>query len=94
MRRSDFGQGWLTETKPQSQNLTELTRYGIWEVNLIQLSAPRLITVAISLVLLGFVVASFYLRIPTIGHYISGHRIGVLLAGYGVLALGVVSKRL
>lgn len=64
------------------------------EVVLVQLTAPRLITFAVSLILVGLVVASFYLRIPSIGQFVSGHRLGFLIAAYAVLALGVVWRRL
>ncbi len=59
-----------------------------------QLTPPRMITFAASLVLAALVLASFYMRVPAIGHYVAGHRIGFLVAAYVVLALGVVSRSL
>lgn len=59
-----------------------------------RLTAPRLVTFAVSLVLLGLAVASLYLRIPNIGKFVASHRTEFLIGAYGVLALGVLSKRL
>lgn len=61
---------------------------------MIQLSPPRLITFAISLVLAAAVLASFYVRIPSIGSFVAAHRIGLLGAAYAVLAAGVLSRSL
>lgn len=58
------------------------------------LTAPRLITFAISLVLIGLAIASMYLKIPTIGKFVASHRLGFFIGAYAVLALGVLSRRL
>lgn len=58
------------------------------------LSAPRLITFAVSLALIGLAVASMYLRIPTIGKFVVSHRTGFFVGAYAVLALGILSRRL
>lgn len=61
---------------------------------MLNLSAPRLLTFALSLALAALAVASLYMRIPQIGHYVVAHRTWVLVAAYAVLAVGVVSKSL
>lgn len=58
------------------------------------LSAPRTITFLVSLVLIGLAVASLYMRIPTIGRFVAGHRTEFFVGAYAVLMLGVLSKRL
>ena len=58
------------------------------------LTAPRLVTFALSLVLIGLAVASMYFKIPTIGKFVAGHRTGFFIGAYAVLALGVLSRRL
>jgi hypothetical protein len=60
---------------------------------MVQLSPPRLLTFLASFVLAGAAVASLYLRLPMVGHYVGGHRIWFLVAAYTLLALGVVSRR-
>ena len=59
-----------------------------------KLTAPRLITFLVSAVLIGLAVASLYIRIPTIGRFVAGHRTEFLIGAYAVLALGVLSRRL
>lgn len=61
---------------------------------MIQLTPPRLITFVVSLVLAGLVLASFYIRIPSIGQFVGQHRLGMLAAAYIVLALGTVVRGL
>ena len=61
---------------------------------MIQLTPPRLITFVVSLVLAGLVLASFYIRIPSIGQFVVQHRLGMLAAAYIVLALGTVLRNL
>ena len=56
------------------------------------LTAPRLLTFAASLVLAALAVASLYMRIPTIGHTVVAHRTWILVGAYALLAVGVVSK--
>lgn len=58
------------------------------------LTAPRLVTFAISLLLIGLAVASLYLKIPTVGKFVAAHRTGLFIGAYAVLALGVLSRRL
>lgn len=60
----------------------------------VQLSSPRLITFLVSLVLAGLAAASLYIRIPPVGQYVVGHRVGFLMASYIVLGAGVLLRRL
>lgn len=59
---------------------------------MLNLSAPRLLTFAVSFALAALAVASLYMRIPQIGHTIAAHRTWFLVGAYAVLAVGVVSK--
>lgn len=61
---------------------------------MIQLTAPRILTFLISLALIGVVAASFYLRIPIAGRFVTGHRLELAMAAYAILALGVVTRGL
>lgn len=58
------------------------------------LTAPRLLTFLVSAVLIGLAIASLYLRIPTIGRFVAGHRTEFFVGAYAVLALGVLVRRL
>lgn len=58
------------------------------------LTAPRLLTFALSLALIGLAVASLHLKIPTVGKFVAGHRTEFFVGAYAVLALGVLSRRL
>jgi hypothetical protein len=58
------------------------------------LTAPRLLTFLLSLVLIGLAVASLYARIPVIGGTVVANRQWFFIGAYVVLALGVLSKRL
>lgn len=59
-----------------------------------QLTPPRLMTFAVSVVLAALAVASLYMRVPVVGHFVVGHRLWILVAAYVVLALGVVARAL
>ena len=61
---------------------------------MLSLSPPRILTLLISLVLIGLAIASLYLRIPTIGPTVVKFRTWIFIGAYAVLALGVVSKSL
>lgn len=58
------------------------------------LTAPRILTFALSLALIGLAVASMYLKIPTVGRFVASHRTEFLIGAYAVLALGVLTRRL
>ena len=58
------------------------------------LTAPRLLTFLVSAILIGLAIASLYLRIPTIGRFVAGHRTEFFVGAYAVLALGVLVRRL
>ena len=58
------------------------------------LTAPRLLTFAISLALIALAIATMYLKVPTIGKFVASHRTGFFIGAYAVLALGVLSRRL
>lgn len=58
------------------------------------LTAPRLLTFLVSLVLIGLAVASLYTRIPMIGRTVVAYRQWFFIGAYVVLALGVLSKSL
>jgi hypothetical protein len=57
------------------------------------LTAPRLLTFLVSAILIGLAIASLYLRIPTIGRFVAGHRTEFFVGAYAVLALGVLVRR-
>lgn len=59
-----------------------------------KLSSPGAPIVLLSLVLAGLAIASFYWRIPVVGHYVAPHRFWALAIAYGALLLGVLSRRL
>lgn len=61
---------------------------------MINLSAPRLVTFLVSLVLVGLAVASLYWRIPYVGRTVVAYRTWFFVGAYVVLALGVTSKSL
>ena len=61
---------------------------------MIKLTAPRVITFVISLVLIALAVASLYIRIPYIGRSVITYRTWIFVAAYVVLALGVTSRSL
>jgi hypothetical protein len=61
---------------------------------MIKLTAPRLITFVVSVVLIALAVASLYVRIPYIGRTVIAYRTWFFIGAYVVLALGVTSKSL
>lgn len=61
---------------------------------MIRLTPPRLITFAISVLLVALAVASLYTRLPVIGPTVVSHRTWFFVGGYAVLVLGVLSRRL
>jgi hypothetical protein len=59
-----------------------------------QLTAPRLLTFIVSLIIAALAVASLYIRLPTVGAWINGHRFWMMVAAYVILTLGVALRRL
>ena len=59
-----------------------------------QLTPPRILTFAISLVIAILAIASLYTRLPTIGAWVNGHRFWMMVAAYVILALGVALRGL
>ena len=55
-----------------------------------RLNAPKVITFTVSLILVGLAVASQYAHLPAIGPFVAGHRFWMAVAGYILLALGVM----
>jgi cadmium resistance protein CadD (predicted permease) len=58
------------------------------------LSAPRLLTFLVSIVLIGLAVASLYTRIPMVGRTVVVHRQWFFIGAYVLLALGVTTRSL
>lgn len=58
------------------------------------LSAPRLLTVAVSLVLVGLALLSMTAHLPAALAAVRGHRFAVVLAAYAVLLAGVLLRGL
>ena len=56
----------------------------------VRLTPPRLITFAVSVVLVGLALVSYRLHLPTIGRFVDQHWLAMLITGYMVLALGVI----
>ena len=55
------------------------------------LTTPRLATFLLSLALTGLAVASLlHVHVPMVGAAVTGHRTGVLISSYAILALGVL----
>ena len=59
-----------------------------------QITAPRILTFVISLIIAALAIASLYTRIPSIGPWINGHRFWMMVAAYVILALGVLVRSL
>ncbi len=58
------------------------------------LSAPRVLTLLASLVLVGLALASFTSHLPGSLAVVKGHRIALTVAGYAVLLAGVLLRQL
>jgi hypothetical protein len=58
------------------------------------LSAPRIITFVVSLILALAALASLYTRLPAVGTFVNAHRLGIALAAYLILMLGVLLRGL
>ncbi len=55
-----------------------------------RLTPPTFPVFIISLILAALAIASLYLHIPFVGHYIAPHRFWVMAAAYAILFIGVV----
>ena len=60
----------------------------------IALTAPRFLTFVVSLILALAALASLYTRLPVVGTFVNTHRVGVALAAYVILMLGVLLRGL
>jgi hypothetical protein len=58
------------------------------------LTPPRFITFVLSLILALGALASLYARLPVIGTFVNAHRLGIALAAYAILMLGVLLRGL
>lgn len=58
------------------------------------ISAPRLVTLIVSLLLVGAALASLRIALPGPLHLVAPHRTAVLVAGYAALLAGVLTRRL
>ena len=57
-------------------------------------STPRMLTVAVSAMLVGLALASMHMRLPAALGFVAPHRLWMIVAGYGVLLAGVLLRRL
>ncbi len=55
-----------------------------------RLTPPTFPVFIISLILAVLAVASLYVHVPIVGHYLVGHRFWVMTAAYVVLFIGVI----
>ena len=58
-----------------------------------RLTPPSFPVFIISLILAVLALASFYVHVPVIGHYVVSHRFAVMTAAYVILLIGVVFDR-
>lgn len=59
-----------------------------------RLSPPSLPVFLLSFILAALALATLYMRVPYVGHYVGAHRFWVLATAYAVLLLGVVVEGL
>jgi len=59
-----------------------------------RLTPPRVITFVVSLIVALAALASLYTRLPVVGAFVNAHRLGVALAAYVILVLGVLLRGL
>lgn len=59
-----------------------------------KLTPPTVPVFLVSLILAGLAVASLYIHIPVVGHYVKVHHFWVLAAAYGALLIGVIFEGL
>jgi hypothetical protein len=58
------------------------------------LTPPRLVTFAVSFVLVVVALASFYTRLPGVGTFVNAHRFAIVVVGYVILVAGVLLRGL
>lgn len=58
------------------------------------MNAPKVITFAVSLILVIVAVVSLHLRLPFGAAFVNAHRFWIVVAGYALLALGCVLRGL
>jgi len=59
-----------------------------------RLSPPGWPVLLVSLLLAGLAIATLYLKVPWVGHYVKSHRFWVFVTAYAILLLGVVLEGL
>ena len=59
-----------------------------------RLTPPGILIFFVSLILAAAVVATVYMHVPIVGHYVATHRFWVMTAAYAVLLAGVIFERL
>ncbi len=58
-----------------------------------RLTPPSSLVFVISLVLAVLAVASVFVSIPGIGHYVNAHRFWLMTGAYALLAVGVLTRK-
>jgi hypothetical protein len=58
------------------------------------LTPPRMITFAVSAILVLGALASLYTRLPIVNAFVTTHRFGIVVVAYVILALGVLLRGL
>ncbi|HWX13576.1 MAG TPA: hypothetical protein VNY06_01640 [Methylocella sp.] len=59
-----------------------------------RLTPPGILIFFVSLILAAAAVATVYMHVPIVGHYVATHRFWVMTAAYAVLLAGVIFERL
>jgi hypothetical protein len=59
-----------------------------------RLTPPGTLIFFISLILAAAAVATVYMHVPVVGHYVATHRFWVMTAAYAVLLTGVIFEGL
>jgi hypothetical protein len=60
----------------------------------LRLTPPSLPVFLISFVLAAVTLATFWVKVPYVGHFVSTHRLGTMIAAYLILLLGIVIEGL
>ena len=59
-----------------------------------RLTPPGTLIFFVSLILAAVAVATIYMHVPLVGHYVAAHRFWVMAAAYTVLLAGVIFEGL